>query len=1354
MIRKFISFAAMAVLMISAGSCQKELPGIEERDANISFTLHTDGQTKAVADATNIDILHYEVYPEDVENAAKPLAEGSVRDENGDGVFTVDLSVIVDQRYNFIFWAQADPEDGKEHYDVSDLRRVGIKTYADERANDESRAAFYAHKSYYIDGPEFSETIYLDRPFAQINVGTTTYEVPSLNLAEPLKVNQSAMKVYGVADAFNTIAGVGEGSQEVLFKENVTPNGDADATDKLLEVKDGKYYWISMNYLIVNGTSDNVKVDAIFYTTHGDIDVTVDNVPVKQNYRTNIIGNMLTTGAAFEVVVDETFQTPDIIVGDEGGSNVPAVDYEIIEDGENITYKVYTPAGLEAWRQAAHEDALKDTERQVNLVLGADIYLEYIEGQANWIPVGTYDHPYDGYVDGAGHSIYNMSIDNEGDPAGFIGAWTGEDGATAVNNIIFVDARVRSSNEYGTGVVIGYGHKNFIIKETHVRGGSVSGGVSGIGGGPCGGLFGGGFDGGFDFGSGSGNGAGFGGTAIDCSNSASVSVTTIVYYVGGIGGYGNAINCINTGSVTSPGYYVGGILGGSNGTVKNNTNKGKVTGNSNVGGIVGGIMDGILEDNENYGDIYGAYEELLGGIYGWIEGTADSGNTNTGIIKVIVINQDYTVKTEPEVTTYTVYTVEGLETWRAAAHQNALDKKTDKVNLVLAADIELPLVEEGSSNWTPVGTSSAPYNGIIDGDGFTISNLTISGGSNIGFIGVASYKGSFVKNLKLANVNVSGTKNVGAVVGNASNDGNADNCHVLSGKVAASGDNVGGIVGYSEYYGGAQNCSNEAEISGDSYVGGISGHAFATRSTNRGSVTGTGNYVAGVYGSYSYGNTTENKNYGDVTGVDNVAGITGKGNSTYSLNEGDITGRDYVAGITPSNSSSFLGNIGGCTNKGAIKGRNNVAGIIEYCHSSLADCINEGTVEGAQYVAGIASRLVSRSGYDNTALTRSENKGEVSGISYVSGIVSLISGTYNCNVVENLNSGNVVGEDKVAAILAYNENANVTYNRNTGNVTGYTDVANFVGRQNPSYSPDTVTGNVSTGALEVLQNTDYSRTVDGTAVSYIVYTQRGFEAWAAEALNSVSEGYVCNLTLETDIVLPVPAEGESNWTPIGNADKKYKGNIDGKNHTISNLTVRNVQSGMGFIGAISSGSIKNLVMENVTVVQNTTNNSNYVGAVAGYADVAIDNCHVLSGTIIGLDDWVGGIAGACEKTVTGCTNKASVTGAEKGYSNNGYVGGITGKGNVTSCINYDTVTGYQKYTGGCTGYGNAKDCQNHGDVTKVGKSSYTGGITGYGDAENCSNTGNVTGYTNVGGITGKGTETNCYNKGEVSASGK
>ena len=307
---------AIAVMLLSSVSCQKDiLGGLWWREAKVSFMLQaSELQTKTIADASNIDVLHWEIYGSDIHNPTTlPLAEGAVTDSDGDGVFSLDLTLIKDQTYHFIFWAQVHREEGSEHYEVSDLRKVGIKTYDDELANDESRAAFFAYESIYVSGT-LNKIITLYRPFAQVNFGTVHYDVPSLNLAGDLKVNHSEVKVTGIATSFNTLTGMGEGRQDVLFQKNITPHGDIDAAEKKLEVKDSRYHWLGMNYFVVNGNEDNVKVDARFHTNHGIVDLSVENVPIRENSRTNIIGDLLTTEATFKVVEDENFDASDIIV--------------------------------------------------------------------------------------------------------------------------------------------------------------------------------------------------------------------------------------------------------------------------------------------------------------------------------------------------------------------------------------------------------------------------------------------------------------------------------------------------------------------------------------------------------------------------------------------------------------------------------------------------------------------------------------------------------------------------------------------------------------------------------------------------------------------------------------------------------------------------------------------------------------------------------------------------------------------------------------------------------------------------------------------------------------------------------
>ncbi len=371
--KKIFLFASAVVAMLAAGSCQKEVEFLEG-DTVVKFEVSAgDLATKAseIATAKNITVLHWELYGSDIATAAAPYGEGKVVDQDGDKNFTVELRLVADQKYNIVFWAET--EHGATHYDTQDLRSVKIKTYGDENANDESRAAFFAvHDFKTENGVSVNEKVTLYRPFAQINLGTTTYET-DLNQINggKLAVESTEMTVTKIANVFNTLEGVGEVvdfSGEVTFKAAATPNGDADKTQQLLTVNENTYYWIGMNYLIVEGDSDAIDVDVVLNTNMGTISHSVDNVPVKENYRTNILGDFLTTGATFEIVVDETFQTPEIILG-QAWSHLGDFHYVINADAPAGTLK----AVLDEADAEAKALATKSEDIIVTIDLAGDV---------------------------------------------------------------------------------------------------------------------------------------------------------------------------------------------------------------------------------------------------------------------------------------------------------------------------------------------------------------------------------------------------------------------------------------------------------------------------------------------------------------------------------------------------------------------------------------------------------------------------------------------------------------------------------------------------------------------------------------------------------------------------------------------------------------------------------------------------------------------------------------------------------------------------------------------------------------------------------------------------------------------
>ena len=225
--------------------------------------------------------------------------------------------------------------------------------------------------------------------------------------------------------------------------------------------------------------------------------------------------------------------------------------------------------------------------------------------------------------------------------------------------------------------------------------------------------------------------------------------------------------------------------------------------------------------------------------------------------------------------TYTVYTADGLKAWAEAAQSDF------SLNCILAADITLPTVAEGESNWTPIGTYDHYYNrytGTFDGGGHTITGLTInqSGTDHVGLFGCIGGRGT-VKNLTLENVNIIGHDNVGGVVGSTDYDSSTVTDCTVSGTVSGN-SNVGGVVGY-HYASTVSGCTASGDVTGmGNNVGGVVGYNNSSVTAcyhASGSVSGA-NFVGGVVGFTNHRVTACYNASGDVMGTgDRVGGVAG-----------------------------------------------------------------------------------------------------------------------------------------------------------------------------------------------------------------------------------------------------------------------------------------------------------------------------------------------------------------------------------------------------------------------------------------------------------------------------------------------
>lgn len=307
---KTFKYLAAAALTMLAVSCNKEqvteVPDGQMVDVTFTAALPGEMATKALGDGQTAKNLYVSVYENDAEKT-------HLGDLDKTATFTdlktqVTFSLVKGKTYNFVFWAQA---EGATCYDIDDLKNIKI-SYEGAVANDETRDAFYATRKELKVNGALTETIKLYRPFAQVNFGTADlFEAAAAGFI-PAQSAFTATDVANVFDTFNAEGKVeGPATDKVTFAAAEIPGGG----EILLTKDETKYLWMTMNYILPVGKQGEKhisNVTAEFIPESGDpITASAPQAPVQNNYRTNILGNLLTSQVIFNVEIVPIFNEPD-----------------------------------------------------------------------------------------------------------------------------------------------------------------------------------------------------------------------------------------------------------------------------------------------------------------------------------------------------------------------------------------------------------------------------------------------------------------------------------------------------------------------------------------------------------------------------------------------------------------------------------------------------------------------------------------------------------------------------------------------------------------------------------------------------------------------------------------------------------------------------------------------------------------------------------------------------------------------------------------------------------------------------------------------------------------------------------
>ncbi|MBN1187877.1 MAG: PASTA domain-containing protein, partial [Bacteroidales bacterium] len=856
-----------------------------------------------------------------------------------------------------------------------------------------------------------------------------------------------------------------------------------------------------------------------------------------------------------------------------------------------------------------------------------------------------------------------------------------------------------------------------------------------------------------------------------------VNIISIGSDVGGLVGFnqGKVTNCYSRGKVN--GYYgVGGFVGENLGTVTDCYNNSSVTGISDIGGLVGVNMGkvinsystGVVDGDDFIGGLIGSYS--LGSVINsvWDMDTSGLSESNGGIGLttnemrdpymlglngfandpnwILDAGNDYPrlawegsageIIPKPSINwlegsgiaedPYLIDKAEQLILLgKASILCNAHFKLCTDINL----DPKLLEIDIFEKALIPF------FNGIFDGNGYTVSNIVIDGGYYLGLFSRLENSAE-VRNLGIEDANVvSYEGHSGALAG--LNLGIINNCNVTS-TVSGSGssDYIGGLVGSN--YGIITNSNSTCVVSGNWYIGGLVGNneGNVTNCYSTGIVSGNW-YIGGLIGSNMFDNEVINcYSTGTVSGDHyNVGGLVG-GNlgkvfrcySTSTASGGE-TG-DSIGGLIGSN--MFGGEVSNCYSSGTVNGEYSIGGLVgENIEGRVSNCYSIGRVNGEDEVGGLIG------------LSSSANSTGCFWDTWTSGLSVSDGGLRRTtDEMKDINTYQVEGWDFFLEASDNDPNWIMSYNDYPHLAWEYPIWAEIPDLNGISFEEavDIITG---AGFLLADISPIYSETIIDNyvinqipeigSIGFIGFTKFNLSILCPDKFTagsgSESDPYQISTLFDWLLLSNYPEYWAENFilindinlmnltiTPIGSETVPFIGSFNGNGYSICNAVInRKDEDFVGLFGYLMNGQITGLRFKDSRVYGN-----DIVGGLVGFAD--------------------------SNSNFSSCSIEVTVSG-------NSIVGGLGGSnwGKVVQCYCNGTINGYS-HVGGLVGYNNntINDCNSNAIVTG---NDYIGGLAGWnnGDIIKCYSTVDVNGFLEVGGLVGhnNGILNICYSSGKV-----
>lgn len=654
--------------------------------------------------------------------------------------------------------------------------------------------------------------------------------------------------------------------------------------------------------------------------------------------------------------------------------------------------------------------------------------------------------------------------------------------------------------------------------------------------------------------------------------------------------------------------------------------------------------------------------------------------------------------------------------------------------------VTAPIDMSGITTAQPIGSGATPFSGTFDGNGQTISNLTIT--SSTGYTGLFGHitgavQDVVLKGAEITDTNESYTKGMGILAGY--NKGTVSGCKVTDSSLSVRYSYAGGAVGNNEgiitnsSVTGSTVTSESAATMG--YTGGFAGYNNKTVSqcyVSGGTVqfTGTngrGTEIGGFVGRNS-NSIDECYTTAAVESTSNKAGgfagnIT-NGQIENSFSAGEVTGSKYVGG--------FSGNIDGgkfvscytispVVSQGTSTGKYNYFGkfyggglafsssAAKAFYLSTASIAGHGTENdhtADNYFSGkTESELKTLAGTLGSAWTQDDSKN--GGYPYLVNVQAPEGSGGSTGPAELAQPSGLKWTDATASWNAVTgaESYTVKLYKNTDTlVDTYTNIA---GTSRDFKAVITETGDYSftVQAIAPSGSTDYTdgrESAGSAAYSFVKKDDQGFILISTpDELLALAEA-AADLTKNYKLANDLDMEGLAGkvigkYNNGASGEKAFTGIFDGDGHTIRNLSIAG-EALFSYVG--TDGIVRNLTLGHAAV-EFTGNDSNGApAALVSNNKGIIEKCFSIQSSVVSkYNNRVGGLVGNNEGTIRQC----GVSGGSVMYQNTGMMtGGLVGRntGSVSESFSSASVSGYRAVGGFVGGAedGAVTDCYAAGTV--------------------------------------------------------